>query len=210
LKSSLKLVRPPNTREILKMTKKSISILFLTTLILSSVLFCGKTKADKDAEAEEQTNLLLLLAATRGPANSISYAGQQSGNQGSSLGLVTNVAIASITPLVTGATPSSYSISRTLPAGLSFNTTTGAITGTPTILSNRFLFTVRAAYSGSSETRDAFLSVIVAGSVASITCNQSGVSAGCNATAPFSCTNDTSGCYSSLSRCRDSDSCASF
>ncbi|MHA8062372.1 putative Ig domain-containing protein, partial [Aquirufa beregesia] len=40
--------------------------------------------------------------------------------------------ITSLTPTVTG-TVTSYSISTPLPTGLSFNTTTGVISGTPTV-----------------------------------------------------------------------------
>jgi hypothetical protein len=45
-----------------------------------------------------------------------------------------NIAIENNTPVVTG-TATSFSINNTLPAGLSFNTTTGVISGTPTALS---------------------------------------------------------------------------
>jgi hypothetical protein len=48
--------------------------------------------------------------------------------------LTVGTAMASFTPLTAsgGATPYTYSYTGTLPAGLSFNTSTGAVTGTPT------------------------------------------------------------------------------
>ncbi|RZJ71961.1 putative Ig domain-containing protein [Flavobacterium sp.] len=60
-------------------------------------------------------------------------------------------AIATLTPTVTG-TVTSYSISPNLPAGLTFNTTTGAISGTPTAISATAIYTVTATNSGGSAT----------------------------------------------------------
>jgi len=58
-------------------------------------------------------------------------------------------AIAADTPTVTG-TVSAYSISPSLPAGLSFSTTTGAISGTPTAASSQVNYTITATNSGGS------------------------------------------------------------
>ena len=59
----------------------------------------------------------------------------------------------------TGTTPITWSISAgTLPNGLSLNTTTGAITGTPTV-AGTFNFTVRAQNAGDSHTRQ--ISIVV-------------------------------------------------
>ncbi|TWR27374.1 DUF2341 domain-containing protein [Mucilaginibacter pallidiroseus] len=56
-----------------------------------------------------------------------------------------------ITPSVTNST-TSYSISATLPAGLSFSTTNGSITGTPTVTSAATNYTVTATNAGGSAT----------------------------------------------------------
>ena len=46
----------------------------------------------------------------------------------------------------------SWSISPTLPLGLSFDTSTGAISGTPTDVTNSTLYTVTATNAGGSST----------------------------------------------------------
>jgi len=51
-------------------------------------------------------------------------------------------AITTVSPTSTGGAVASYAISATLPAGLSFNTTTGRISGTPTALSAAVTYTV--------------------------------------------------------------------
>ena len=54
-------------------------------------------------------------------------------------------AITQIQPTVTGVAVSSYAISPALPTGLSFNTTTGAISGTPEVNSTARIYTVTAS-----------------------------------------------------------------
>jgi gliding motility-associated-like protein len=58
------------------------------------------------------------------------------------------VAIASSAPVNTGGTPTSYSISPALPAGLVFSTTTGIISGTPTVVTAATNFIVSATNTG--------------------------------------------------------------
>jgi hypothetical protein len=60
-------------------------------------------------------------------------------------------AITSVNPTVTG-TPTSYSISPALPAGLSLNTTTGVISGTPSVAAASSTYTVTATNAGGSTT----------------------------------------------------------
>jgi gliding motility-associated-like protein len=57
-------------------------------------------------------------------------------------------AISSTTPTSTGGTVSSYSISPALPTGLTFNTTTGVITGTPSAVSASATYSVTATTAG--------------------------------------------------------------
>lgn len=68
---------------------------------------------------------------------------------------IINIAITNLSPTVTG-TVASYSISPTLPTGLAFNTTTGVISGTPTVISASTNYTVTATNSFGS------VSVVVA------------------------------------------------
>ncbi len=66
---------------------------------------------------------------------------------------VVGTTITPTTPVSTGGAPSSYSISGTLPTGLSFNTSTGVITGTPTTTFATATFTITATNSaGTSNT----------------------------------------------------------
>ena len=53
-------------------------------------------------------------------------------------------AITPLTPTSSGGVPTSYSITPTLPAGLTFNTTTGEISGTPTALSANATYEISA------------------------------------------------------------------
>jgi hypothetical protein len=63
-------------------------------------------------------------------------------------GLTANVAAQPITPTVSGGTVVSWSISPALPAGLTFDTTKGAISGTPTVATAPSTYTVTATVSG--------------------------------------------------------------
>jgi gliding motility-associated-like protein len=57
-------------------------------------------------------------------------------------------AISSITPTVTAGTIASYAISPALPTGLSFSTTTGVITGTPSAVSASASYTISGTTAG--------------------------------------------------------------
>ena len=63
---------------------------------------------------------------------------------------VRGTAITANSPSNTGGTPTGYSINPALPAGLSFNTSTGVITGTPTAVAANATYTVTATNSGGS------------------------------------------------------------
>ena len=64
-----------------------------------------------------------------------------------------NYVVQNNTPSATGGSPSSYSISPSLPSGLSFNTSTGVISGTPTSISAAANYTVTATNVSGSATR---------------------------------------------------------
>jgi uncharacterized protein (TIGR02145 family) len=82
---------------------------------------------------------------------------------GSPFSFIINTAISDIAaPTNTGGTPTTYSISPGLPAGLTFNTATGAITGTPTVLSAATSYTITASNSGGSTTTTISIAVSLA------------------------------------------------
>src|ERR1700761_9586497 len=62
----------------------------------------------------------------------------------------------SVSPSTTGSTPAGYSISDTLTAGLSFNTTTGVISGTPTQSSYYSSYTITANFATGGSATFAF------------------------------------------------------
>src|SRR5262249_45191804 len=61
-------------------------------------------------------------------------------------------AIAANGPSSSGGAVISYSIAPTLPAGLSFGSASGVISGTPTVISSATIYTVTATNSGGSTT----------------------------------------------------------
>jgi hypothetical protein len=69
-------------------------------------------------------------------------------------------AIAQNSPSYSGESVTSWSISPALPSGLSFNTSTGVISGTPTALATQAVYTVTAANAGGSTTRGVTFTVI--------------------------------------------------
>jgi len=77
----------------------------------------------------------------------------------SSSTLILNVAMTTITPTASGGTITSWSISPSLPTGLSFDTSTGAISGTPTAVSISTAYTVTASNAGGSDTATVTIAV---------------------------------------------------
>jgi hypothetical protein len=61
-----------------------------------------------------------------------------------------DVAIAPLSPSVSGGAVVSYSIAPALPLGLSFDTASGVISGTPSVISGSSTYTVTATNSGGS------------------------------------------------------------
>jgi len=72
---------------------------------------------------------------------------------------INGTAISDLSPSNTGGTVVSYSVSPALPAGLSLNTSTGIISGTPTAVSASAVYTVTASNSGGSTTYDVTINV---------------------------------------------------
>ncbi|WP_209452019.1 Ig domain-containing protein [Leptospira ryugenii] len=71
----------------------------------------------------------------------------------SSFSFTRNVAITAITPTLTGSSPTSCSSSPGLPAGLSINPSTCAITGTPTANQTSMNYSITAANGAGSDTK---------------------------------------------------------
>jgi len=72
--------------------------------------------------------------------------------------LTVGQAVMALTPTVTG-TVSNYAVSPALPAGLSLNTTSGAISGTPTTVTAQAKYTVTASNSSGSTATDVMITV---------------------------------------------------
>jgi DNA-binding beta-propeller fold protein YncE len=72
---------------------------------------------------------------------------------------IVNAPITENDPSITGGTVTSYSVSPTLPAGLSLGTSTGDITGTPTAITPSTKYTVTATNTGGNATAVVFITV---------------------------------------------------
>ena len=66
--------------------------------------------------------------------------------------LTKGTAMTSVTPTVSGGTVTSWSASPSLPAGLSLDSSTGAISGTPTAVVSSTTYTITASNTGGSDT----------------------------------------------------------
>ena len=70
-----------------------------------------------------------------------------------------NTAITTITPSSTGGAAASWSITSGSPAGLSFSSTTGAISGTPTVVYSTASITIEASNAAGSNSASISLTV---------------------------------------------------
>ena len=87
----------------------------------------------------------------------------------SSFTLTKDTAMTTVTPTNSGGTVVSYSVSPSLPAGLTLDTSTGAISGTPTAVTSSATYTVTATNTGGTTTAD--LTIVVNDIVpSSLTC----------------------------------------
>ena len=84
-----------------------------------------------------------------------------------SFSLTKDVAMSTVTPTSSGGAVISWTVSPDLPTGLNFDTSTGVISGTPTVLLASNVFTITATNSGGSDT--ATVTVVVNDATASIT-----------------------------------------
>ena len=177
---------------------KKKSILYLVAGILISVLLvigCAKKKEDNTALL-----LFLLLSQPVAPSALTYPASNIPGGSGTAL-----FSVYSLVPSYTGSTATSFSVSPALSTGLSLSTSTGAISGTPTATSAKTTYTVTLTNAAGTTTKA--LKIIVGLTATAVTCNDSGIATGCNSTLAFSCTNDTTTCYSNVVNCNNSSFC---
>ena len=107
---------------------------------------------DEEETATELASLPQAPSATSGrSAPTISYSPN-------TFSLTQGTAMNTVTPTVTG-TVTSWTISPSLPAGLSLSTSTGAISGTPTALSSQTAYTVNASNSNGYDTATVTITV---------------------------------------------------
>jgi len=111
------------------------------------------------------TALVTTLAGTTtaGHANGTGTSATFYGDCGITVGPTGQIFVADLTNNLIRAIPAvPYGISPAFPAGLSFNTSTGAITGTPTALSAATTYTISAANLGGSATATVNIAVVSA------------------------------------------------
>ena len=73
--------------------------------------------------------------------------------------LTTGTAMTTVSPTVNGGTITSWSVSPSLPAGLTLDSSTGAISGTPTTITSSANYTITASNTGGSTTTDVTIEV---------------------------------------------------
>src|SRR3974390_309899 len=103
--------------------------------------------------------LLVLFQGCGGGRNTTIVAPSNLVYPQTSIAGTVGAAIATDAPTVTG-TVDSYNVSPALPAGLSLNTSTGVISGTPTAASSQTTYTVVAANSAGSTSTKIQLTVV--------------------------------------------------
>lgn len=112
-----------------------------------------KSAENPNATASLASDGLLSFSSGIAAPSGLSYANID-GTVGTDIG--------NVNPTVTGGTPTGYSISPALPAGLLFNMTTGVISGTPSVAATSATYTVTATNEGGSTTGTVTVAVIPA------------------------------------------------
>lgn len=92
-----------------------------------------------------QHNISIQVVSTASSPNNFTYSSADNNYS-------RNIKITTLTPSIQGGNVTSYSISPTLPTGLSFNPLTGVISGTPTVSSADQTYTITATNSGGTDT----------------------------------------------------------
>jgi len=102
------------------------------------------TVTGSNSAGSVQANVNITVTAALQPPSNLSYS--------SPVTYTTGTAITNNTPTVSGGAVASWSISPSLPAGLSFSTSTGVISGTPTTVTSQANYTVTATNAAGSTT----------------------------------------------------------
>ena len=141
-----------------QVSSRKYVLIFLSGFISLSVLFSSCVNKPKDQSLWLLT--LLYLASGVSSAPTVTYTG-------SPYSLSKDVAMTTITPTVTGNTPTSCTSSPGLPTGLSIDATSCAISGTPTTVQGASEYTITA--SNSYGTGTAMVSIEVTSSTSTAT-----------------------------------------
>ena len=112
-----------------------------TPLSVSTATTYTITAANSGGSATVSITILINDA----PPSSINYSP-------SSSVLTKGTIMGNVTPTYSGGTPNSWTITPSLPTGLSFNTSSGEIGGTPTAVSPQTVYTITATNAGGSGT----------------------------------------------------------
>jgi hypothetical protein len=106
------------------------------------------------SNAAGSTTATVTITVALGAPTNLSY------SPNSTVGYVTGGTFTSMNPTSNGGAVSTYSISPTLPAGVSINASTGVISGTPTATSAQTTYTVTASNSTGNTTATVLISVL--------------------------------------------------
>ena len=170
----------------------SLALFFIT-------LGCAKKESDNDAVTS-----LLLVSALSQPSTPTSTAPSLVYNGTSSRNAYATSSNVNFTASLASFTATSYSVSPSLPTGLTLNTTTGTVSGfMPSSSQSTTTYIVTATSStGTTVTANLVIQIVSA----SFFCNTSGTASGCTSSLPFSCSNSTL-CYNTYSTCTAAAAC---
>ncbi len=104
--------------------------------------------------AAGSTQATVTITTPLGAPKNLSYSNTPN------VGYVTGGIFATMNPTVSGGTVASYSITPALPAGVTLNTTTGVISGTPTTQTNQTNHTVTATNASGSTTAQITITIL--------------------------------------------------
>ena len=116
-------VEPYNNYELSNVTNYTV------TGLTSNTIYYYRLRARNTVGQGPTSDVMNLVTLSTGgtPPSNLQYASPKA--------YLINTVIAKLTPTVSGGAPVTYSINPGLPKGLTFNTTSGEITGTPIVLS---------------------------------------------------------------------------
>ncbi|MDZ4725134.1 MAG: putative Ig domain-containing protein [Leptospira sp.] len=193
--------------------------IFLLLILLSGIFLstCKETEKDKSLET---AGLLFAVAPKASTApTTLTYTSTSSGVviKTTSIGIITGSTV-SLSPTLTlpnGMTASNYSVTPSLPAGLSMNSSTGVISGIATTASAYATYSVQTTLTAGSGffvngtnplVVNQFIIVGSSTQISNLTCSFVGIAGGCGGSSGYSCANSSS--CSSSSTCSNISGCA--